>query len=188
MTGTCVHEYVWLNLLNRVGNPSGLASCRVLFLWPKMPIHVVSYMLVASTPLDDRLAMQWQTCLSVGVFRMSNQMEIWSGCMTGLGSWMVQKPKSALALLVRRVTTTISPDLWAHCLLVGWLGLDPFLRNLKRESVLPGCHVEAQTWSSRDLPGASTFQVNHSFIHTLIHICWGPTMCQASCEALGWWE
>lgn len=52
--------------------------------------------------------------------------------MTGLGSWMVQKPKSALALLVHKVTTTISPDLWVHCLLVGWLGLDPFLRNLKK--------------------------------------------------------
>lgn len=58
MTATCVHQYVWLNLLNRVGNWSGLASCRALFLWPKMPIQVVSYMLVASTPLDDRLAMQ----------------------------------------------------------------------------------------------------------------------------------
>lgn len=134
MTATCVHQYVWLNLLNRVGNWSGLASCRALFLWPKMPIQVVSYMLVASTPLDDRLAMQWQTCLSVGVFRMSNRMEIWSGCTTGLGSWMVQKPKSALALLAHKMTTAISPALWAHCLLVGWLGLDPFLRNLKKGS------------------------------------------------------
>ena len=47
---------------------------------------------------------------------------------------MVQKPKSALALLAHKMTTAISPALWAHCLLVGWLGLDPFLRNLKKGS------------------------------------------------------
>lgn len=58
MTATCIREYIWSNLLNRVGNWSSLASHRELFLWPKMPIHVISYMLVVSPPLDVRLAMQ----------------------------------------------------------------------------------------------------------------------------------
>lgn len=76
----------WPNLLNYVGKVSGLAFRRVFFLWPKRPIRVISYVLVASAPSDFRLAMEWQTCLSVGVFRMSNQMEISPVCMTGFSS------------------------------------------------------------------------------------------------------
>lgn len=75
-TKRSANMFVQIDLLSHVGNLSSLAFHRVLFLWPKKPLRAISYMLVAWAPSDFGLTMEWQTCLSLGVFRMSNQMEL----------------------------------------------------------------------------------------------------------------
>lgn len=70
-----VSKCVCPDLLSHVGNLSSLAFHGALSPWPEKPLRAVSYTLVASAPSGFGLTMEWQTCLSLGVFGMSNQME-----------------------------------------------------------------------------------------------------------------
>ena len=167
-----------------------------LFLWPKKPSRVISNTLVALAPWDSTLSTEQQTCFSLGVVRLSNQMEIWPVCTTGFGSQMMQKTHSALASPAHMVTGGHRPACSGP--VVSWLdgfGLNPLLVT-PGEGNCGGCYTRRCLGDSLETsactPGLSVCvcrqsSLTLSFIPSLTPLHGASAGFQALCMVLPLW-